>query len=197
MGLSLYQQHKERWGKGCGSEICEGVRKVFARGTLPCDILFIGEAPGEVENVLGQPFRGPAGQLLDLIIEKSVPTSYTYALTNLVCCLPRDEEDGRKATAPPDDAIRDCQPRLLEFIELASPKLIICVGQLAKDFVMPGYRWAIKLPKPIPMVDIKHPAYILRANTTQKGLLVQRATVVIQNAISDYLDTTRAEEESK
>lgn len=69
---SPYRLHVERWSAGCGASICPGShRRCLARGSLPCDVLFVGEAPGESEDVLGEPFRGPAGQLLDEIVRRA------------------------------------------------------------------------------------------------------------------------------
>lgn len=201
--LSLWQQHCNKWGHGCGSEECEYANHVvLARGTLPCQVLFIGEAPGESEDVLGRPFVGPAGKLMDHIIEQALrgfmspdargfAGSVTYALTNLVCCIPRDEAGG-KATEPDDEQVRQCQPRLLELVLVASPALIVCVGALARDWLDPQYKHGLKIPKRedgsiIPRIDITHPAAMLRANVAQKGLLVQKAIVTLQQAIEEYV----------
>lgn len=195
--MSPWELFVRKWGKGCGSEMCPSVsgRKVkvcLARGSVPCDVLFIGEAPGESENSLGQPFVGPAGQLLDVIIRRALPVETSYALTNLVCCIPRDE--GGKADEPPDEQVQSCRTRLVEMVELCRPKLIVCVGRLAKDWLDPGYKKGIKLLGPdnedgrgrlIPQIDILHPAAILRTNVAQRGLAIQRAVVQIQNGIED------------
>jgi DNA polymerase len=58
---------------------------VTARGHVPCDILIIGEAPGASEDIIGRPFVGPAGILLDDILEKSLDPDIRVAMTNLVC----------------------------------------------------------------------------------------------------------------
>lgn len=72
MPVSLYSSHVERW------KDCEGcslrdrrTRVVLYRGKIPCDVLFIGEAPGESEDVVGVPFVGPAGKLLDAMIQEA------------------------------------------------------------------------------------------------------------------------------
>jgi uracil-DNA glycosylase len=195
--MSPWELFVSKWRKGCGSEMCpNGGRKVkvcLARGSVPCDVLFVGEAPGESENSLGQPFVGPAGQLLDVIIRRALPVETSHALTNLVCCIPRDE--GGKADEPPDEQVQCCSSRLVEMVELCRPKLIVCVGRLAKDWLDPGYKKGIKLldeeGKPIRQIDILHPAAILRgggkhnANVVFRGLAIQRAVVQIQNAVED------------
>lgn len=193
MSKGRYELHCEKWANGCGSKICGGARKVFGRGVLPCDILFIGEAPGESENALGKPFIGPAGKLMDHMIKEALDvTSVRLAFTNLVCCIPRDPESGGKAGQPPDEAVRSCQPRLLELIDMAKPQLVVCVGDLARDFVdegVPGaYRHAIRLSPSVKRVHVLHPAAILRASMAHKGLLVQCWVVTLRNAYADLIE---------
>lgn len=189
--LTPYQRHCKRWADGCGSEICTGARKVFCRGTVPCDVLFIGEAPGESEEAVGKPFIGPAGKLMDHIIRRAIqynkggfPT-LKCCLTNLVCCIPRNEEEGGKADEPPDSAIRACKPRLEEFIRLAQPRLVVAVGNHARDWLDPKLRDHVEVPVEVKVVSIQHPAYMLRQNQAQRDLLVQRAVVTIVNAVEE------------
>ena len=57
MKLTLYERHKQRWADGCGDRCCDLAKRiVFARGTVPCDVLFLGEGPGESENIIGRTF---------------------------------------------------------------------------------------------------------------------------------------------
>lgn len=167
----------------------------MARGTIPCDILFVGEAPGESEDVLGRPFVGIAGKLLDTIIEQSIGAynkaaaeqgghQFSYALTNLVACIPRGE-DHKKVGEPDAECIEECKPRLEKLIEIASPKLIVAVGKLAEQYLEPGYKHSVDVRRDITRISITHPAAILRANPTQKGLMVQRCRVTIVQALED------------
>lgn len=74
LGLSPYQQLVEDWKACTRCYLHLGRRKVvLARGQIPAEVLFVGEAPGEAEDTLGKPFKGPAGQLLDHIIRRSEP----------------------------------------------------------------------------------------------------------------------------
>jgi uracil-DNA glycosylase family 4 len=181
------------WGRGCGSNLCPLARKVvLARGTLPCDVLFIGEAPGVSEDVTGRPFVGPAGSLLDHIVATALapegtPTC-TVAFTNLVGCMPHaDPDSGATFREPTPDEIKACKPRLEDFIDLADPQLIVCVGALARDWLDEKRRYHVRTHRPVPMVDIPHPAAILRANVAQQSLLVQRCIVTIANAADAYV----------
>jgi uracil-DNA glycosylase len=167
--LSSYGRHKARWINCTRCSLCEKRNKVcLARGTIPCDVLFLGEAPGVSEDVLGSPFVGPAGHLLDRIIEESIPDEVDYALTNLVACIPKDE-DNDKVGEPPEEAINACAPRLKEFVRICRPNRVILVGTLAhKHF-----------KEDVPTVKILHPAAILRLDVSQRGLAIQRSIVAI------------------
>lgn len=185
--LSPYRQHVLRWHKGCGADECSRATRIcIARGQVPCQVLFVGEASGPSEDVIGQPFVGPAGQLLDEIIRQSLPEGTRYALTNLVCCIPRDEQ-GNKAMEPSDDQVRSCSGRLQDFVRVAQPELIVCVGKLAREWLDPMYKHGIRFDRNIPQVHITHPAGILRSNVAMQGLMFQRCVVTIQNAIEDLL----------
>lgn len=194
MRISLYQQHVNKW-KDCTRCDLHETRKhvVLARGSIPCDVLFVGEAPGESEDVLGAPFKGPAGKLLDEIVrrawqEAGVDSELRWAMTNLVACIPRDQDEGGKAAEPEVESIESCAPRLQEFVIITKPKLIVCVGSLARDWLDPKYKGCIKLGgnRVIPRIDIVHPAYILRLNIAQRGLTIQRCVVAVANAIEEY-----------
>lgn len=137
--LSPLAQHYQKWCNGCGSPTCPPVATnvCIVRGTVPCDILFVAEAPGISENSHGQPLKGPAGKSFDEdIVSRSISPKLRIAYNNLVACLPVDEE-GRKAGQPDYDTIIQCQPRLIEFVNLCNPKLIVCVGSMARDALDP------------------------------------------------------------
>lgn len=182
--MSAWTDHVAKW-KDC--QRCPLAQQrsniVLARGQVPCDVLFVGEAPGASEDALGQPFKGPAGQLLDQVIEHSVSEGIRYALTNLVACFPA-EAKARGDNEPEPEEIAACRPRLLEFIRIARPKLIVCVGRLASDFIGHDAYGKVDGAR---IVDIVHPAAILRMPLAQKGYAVQKAIVTVRNAVEDML----------
>lgn len=190
--LTQYQAHAARWRGGCGSEHCPpaaGTGMVcLARGSVPCDVLFVGEAPGESENALGRPFVGPAGKLLDEIVRRALAgfdPRPRVAFTNAVGCVPRDEVGG-KLHEPDGDQLDACKPRLEEFLALARPRLIVAVGAVARDHLAQGYKHSLELPSPPPtVVSIVHPAAILRMVIAQQGFETQRAAVIIANAVEE------------
>lgn len=178
----MLQKHRQDWAD-CQRCHYSETRKtvVLVRGKVPCDVLFIGEAPGESEDVLGVPFIGPAGKLLDQIIADALPDTVRYAMTNLVACIPRDDT-GAKFGEPMDDCIEACRPRLQEMVVMCKPKLVVLVGTHAKARENWVTEWA---GSACAICSIHHPAYILRSNIAQRALLVQRATVTIATALED------------
>lgn len=189
--MTPWQRHKQRWGKGCGSELCgKANRIVLARGSLPCDVLFVGEAPGKGENLSGVPFCGPAGQLLDQMIAKAVAqVPFTFALTNLTGCIPLNS-DGAKVHEPEACDVEQCSERLLDLIDnVACPRAIIAVGRAAEKWLDPRYHHSIKPRVRVPIAHIDHPAAVLRANVAQQGYMLQRAVVTVVNTVEELIDS--------
>lgn len=199
MELTEYQRHLLRWRDCKKCSLWRGrSRMVFTRGHVVADVLFVGEAPGESENVLGVPFIGPAGKLLDTLIAQSERESIygpghreTHPLakcfTNLVCCIPYDEQSN-KAGEPPVEAIRACRPRLQEFVEICRPKLIVMVGSLSQKWapMAIGYGTEATEIGPQPQwASIVHPAAILRAPVAKEGQMIQDCLVTLANAFDE------------
>lgn len=184
---SPYQAFRERWQDGCGSGLCERARHiVHFRGVLPCDVAFVGEAPGMSEDVLGKPFVGPAGKLMDRIIRDSLPPDTRHALMNLVGCVPLAIDGKGKATEPTPNEILTCQPRIFELLQLARPRLVVCVGGLASKHTFPKKVGKTKLADrewfQTPSVSVVHPAAILRASVAVQGFTVHKNVVTIRDA---------------
>lgn len=181
--ISLYQSHVNKWSNCTRCELSEGRRKVvLVRGQLPCDILFIGEAPGESEDVIGTPFVGPAGKLLDHIIKHSIDGhTIRYALTNLVGCFPK-EQKATKNHAPPEECIKACSPRLDEVYRMARPDVVVRVGALAVKWVDKLFDW-----QPNHTVDLVHPAFILRQDVVSQQSEIDRSIAKLKAAIEQIL----------
>ena len=182
-----WQKHKQNWSECTFCNLCEKRdRVVLAKGTVPCDILFIGEAPGPSENVIGQPFVGPAGKLLDQIIAEAIDLdSWRIAFTNLIACIPLDDAN-KKFAEPTKESIAACSPRLNEFVRLCKPRMIVRVGKLTEKHV-PGWTQFGLSENHGPMTGIIHPAAILRADVSQQGLLYQAAVATLADAVSEGL----------
>lgn len=179
--MTPFQEHVQRWQGGCGSEACSrALTKCFARGQIPCSVAFVGEAPGQTENVLGQPFVGVAGKLLQQIADAALPITVRKVFTNTVLCLPVDDEGANGQ--PSYEQLTACQPRLEEFIRLCAPLLIVCVGAMARDQLDQKRLHGIKLGDGVKIIDVIHPAAIMRQNLSMQGLSLQRAIVQIRSA---------------
>jgi len=184
--MTPWKKHSLYWEACTRCDLCNQRDKIcLGRGSLPCDVLFIGEAPGTSENDLGYPFAGPAGHLLDewiawAIGDGEVKTAYT----NLVACFPRDAKlEGDYQPEP--SQIKACEPRLREFIAMCKPrlKLVVCVGALAG-------KWVAKMRPGLGLEDVKiinitHPSAVLRANIAQKDMMAQMAKVTLATAIQE------------
>ncbi len=169
-------------GKWAGCQRCflheRRTKVVIARGRIPADIFFCGEAPGPSEDVLGQPFVGPAGHLLDRMVVDSGADQYRCCFGNLVCCIPL-EEGSTKFKDPPAEAIEACQPHLTELVKLVKPRLVVLLGTVAeKNFPRAAAPKAAYLP-------LFHPAFLLRVEITQRALLIQRTTISLRDAVED------------
>ena len=110
--------------RACGR--CEGrTNLVFGVGNEQADLMFIGEGPGEQEDLQGVPFVGPAGKLLDAMLEMiDLDRSIVY-IANIVKCRPPHNRD------PQPQEMQSCRPWLERQIELVDPKLIVCLGRIA------------------------------------------------------------------
>ncbi len=190
-GLTPWQAHRARWKDGCGSPACLLSRVALARGAVPCDVLFCGQAPGATESKLGQPFTGPAGIEEDQVIAEAerqaaehesafVPFSKTFA--NLVGCQPLNEEGRRCDEPPPDEQVRRCSPRLVEFVEVAAPKMVLVLGKVAWEWLELGYKHGIKLLRPVHFAQAIHPAAILKAPIANKEMLRRRSIIAHRDA---------------
>lgn len=180
-----------------------------SRPPPPYRVVFVGEGPGKSENMTGQPFEGAAGIRLDRIVAKSVPPHVTVGYTNLVCCIPWADATRSAVTEPGVDHVEACMPRLQEFMRLANPDLIVCLGVPSHDwhdpkvkkrvnYHRPTYWWydGCRVPSgnengpPIRMIDVPHPAWILRLNVAQQSITEHRCVVRIHTAVADLLGAT-------
>jgi DNA polymerase len=184
--VTKYQLHVERYRNCQGCELCRTRDTVvFPRGSVPADVVFVGEAPGESENVRGRPFDGPAGQLLDRIIDRAGLNDgkFRYALTNLVLCIPYAPDGVGKVEEPDRDHVVACKGRLEEFLRICRPRLVVAVGKCAHDWLVRGYKGNVELPDGAALLHVTHPATILRQPDVQRDLAVRRCVVQLRQAL--------------
>lgn len=108
---------------------------VFGTGSREADLMFVGEAPGEQEDLTGIPFVGAAGQLLDLYLEAvDLPRESVY-IANILKCRPPHNRD------PLPEEGDACIVHLREQVKLIRPKMIVCLGRIAAmRLIKPDYR---------------------------------------------------------
>lgn len=108
---------------------------VFGVGPKNADIMFVGEGPGEQEDLRGEPFVGPAGRLLDdmlSIIDLSRENCY---IANIVKCRPPRNRD------PKEEEQDACIGFLRNQVALIQPKIIVCLGRIAAmRLIRPDFR---------------------------------------------------------
>ena len=112
---------------GCmGCSLCSTRHSlVFGDGNPNAEIMLIGEGPGEQEDLQGLPFVGPAGKLLDSMLEMiDLDRSRVY-IANIVKCRPPNNRD------PKTEEQSACRRWLDRQLELVSPKLIVCLGRIS------------------------------------------------------------------
>ncbi len=151
-----------------------GTNVVISRGNPNAKLLLIGEAPGPQENIQGKPFVGPAGQLLDKILQAADfdPQTDVY-ITNSVFRMPPGD-DGKSFRKPNDQEIEYYRPFVFEMIRLIAPVVILLTGNVACQSVLKktgittlrgqwtqmNGRW---------LMPIFHPSYLLRNQSREPG----------------------------
>lgn len=103
---------------------------VIGKGSRNADILFIGEGPGQQEDLQGIPFVGPAGQLLDKMLASVGLSLEDVYIANVVKCRPPGNRD------PHDDEKAACLNYLRYQLMLIKPKIIVCLGRIAATTII-------------------------------------------------------------
>ena len=98
---------------------------VFGEGNPDADLMFVGEAPGEQEDLSGKPFVGRSGQLLDRYLEYVGIRREDVFIANIIKCRPPANRDPK----PSEEEL--CMPYLREQVRLIRPKIIVCLGRIA------------------------------------------------------------------
>lgn len=197
----LWDNHCEKWSNCTRCSLGDTTKThVLGRGKLPCEILFIGEAPGPQENNVGLPFVGPAGSILtNLMLDlKNVWRPYSWFITNTLACYPRRGEPDpfpEGFRAPEVDELEACFPRVLEVFQVARPRAVVLLGKSAEaSFAltkakakkatsaeavlqrMKDSKAIDTLLIPATVVPVWHPSYILRNG----GLASKQYTLTLE-----------------
>ena len=145
----------------CG--LCQNrTNVVFGVGPHDADIMFVGEGPGEQDDLQGEPFVGAAGKLLDEMLSIIDLGRHNCYIANIVKCRPPRNRD------PQEDEQAACMDYLRNQVVLIRPKIIVCLGRIAaKKLIDPDYRitkehgqWICS--NGVWMTAIYHPSALLR-----------------------------------
>lgn len=138
---------------------------VFGTGNREAELMFVGEGPGEQEDLWGEPFVGPAGMLLnEYLMAVGIPREDVYIANIIKCRAPRNRD-------PEADEETACLPWLRRQTALVKPKIMVCLGRIsAKRIIDPEFRitrehgvWYQK--GAYRMIATYHPSALLRDPT--------------------------------
>jgi uracil-DNA glycosylase len=142
---------------------------VFGVGSPKADLMFVGEGPGQQEDLKGEPFVGRSGQLLDRLMAEEIGIGRDQCyIANVVKCRPPGNRD------PLPAEIEACQPFLHKQIELIKPKVVITLGNFASKLLLQTTEGITKLrgkAYPFPghegttIIPTFHPSAALRSGT--------------------------------
>ena len=173
--------------RACG--LCETRNNVvFGVGKPNAEVMFIGEAPGEQEDLKGEPFVGRAGMFLDDMLEIiDLDRSKVY-IANMVKCRPPKNRD------PMNFEQEACSHWLQEQLRLINPRIIVCLGRIAAmGFIREDFKitrehgqWFIKDGRMV--MATYHPAALLR--DSRKRPEAFEDLIKLRQAIRDYCTDT-------
>lgn len=134
MGDKMYTSLKQVYDEVSQCKKCELCKTrtnvVFGEGNLRAKLMFIGEGPGQREDEMGRPFVGPAGQLLDKMIEAIGLARSDVYIANIVKCRPPYNAD------PKPEYAAKCISYLREQVRFIHPKIIVCLGRIATQHII-------------------------------------------------------------
>jgi DNA polymerase len=144
---------------------------VFGEGKPSSTVMFVGEQPGDKEDLTGHPFVGPAGALLDKALTEAGIDRRSVYVTNVVKHFKWEPRGKRRIHKKPNAAeINACRPWLQAEIQVIKPRAIVCLGSTAAQAVIgPKFRVSIQRAQFVdstlaPFVTATvHPSSILRA----------------------------------
>jgi len=149
---------------------------VFGVGNPEAKLMFIGEGPGEAEDLQGEPFVGPAGQLLTKMIVAMGLTREQVYIANVLKCRP-DMPPGASGNRKPSKQEMDtCLPYLRAQIDVIKPAVMVALGATAVEGLLGAVgsigslRGQFREYRSVPLMPTYHPSYLLRnqSNTEKR-----------------------------
>lgn len=162
---------------------------VFGTGNENAEVLFVGEGPGENEDLQGEPFVGRGGKLLDKYLEAiDLSRDKNIYIANMVKCRPPHNRD------PKPEEQEECIKWLREQFRLLRPKIIVCLGRIsAQKLISPDFKVTKQHGEffekgGVLMMGTFHPAALLR-NPNQKPAALEDF-IKLRDKIEEVCDHT-------
>ena len=143
---------------------------VFGVGRPDADLMFVGEAPGRDEDQQGEPFVGPAGQLLTKIIEAIGLTRGQVYIANVIKCRPPQNRN------PELDEVQTCAPFLFQQMDVIRPRVVVALGAFAVRTLLRSEQSISRLRGQVfdyrgaKLVPTFHPAFLLRSPDRKRDI---------------------------
>lgn len=162
--------------RGCNLWV-NATQTVFGEGPGRADVMFVGEAPGDLEDRAGHPFVGPAGKLLDTaMLEAEIDRTRVYVTNSVKHFKFVVIERGRRLHKKPSPAeVRACSPWWREEVRLVKPRVIVALGATAAQALLGRqFRVTQQRGKPMPsdvadaIIATVHPSAVLRAPSGER-----------------------------
>ncbi len=174
-----------------------GKQTVFGEGPAKARIILVGEQPGDREDKEGRPFVGPAGRLLDDVLDESGIDRDAVYLTNAVKHFKWEaaERGERRIHKKPNAGeIKACRPWLDAEIRVIKPDLIVCLGATAAQALLgKSFRITRDRGKPVPISEgpmafaTMHPSAVLRVPDSAGRAQARKDLVADLKAVAKYL----------
>ncbi|MCA1824279.1 MAG: UdgX family uracil-DNA binding protein [Mycobacteriales bacterium] len=169
-----------RAAQGCrGCDLWQrGTQTVFGEGDPGAPILFVGEQPGDQEDLTGRPFVGPAGRLLDTALERAGIERDAVYVTNAVKHFKWSAKGKRRIHAKPDKwEVDACAPWLTAELAAVTPRVVVVLGATAAQALLgPSFRVTqhrgefLPWPPDAVITATVHPSSILRSDDREAQL---------------------------
>lgn len=170
---------KSTWASCRACDLCRTRNHVtMARGRFPATVVFLGDSPRGQDDVMGFPFVGEDGDLMDrLVADAATWTNLSapppVAFVHLVGCFPKDHRGQHRK--PTSKELKACKERVAAILRMSGAKAIVIVGEVPKSHI----------PKTdLPTVKMKHPAKLRSALPKDARLEYKKAVAAIGRAIN-------------
>ena len=176
-----------------------GTQTVFGEGSKTAKVVFVGEQPGNDEDLAGKPFVGPAGKLLDKALEEAGIDRDEVYVTNVVKHFKWEPKGKRRIHKKPNAReIAACRPWLEAELDLLQPEVLVCLGAtaaqalLGRDFRVTEKRGElIDSPLASHVIATVHPSSILRAPDDETRHLEMKRFVEDLKKVAELIYTPR------